>query len=160
MAEVTSSKTPLWLRLTVLASFAVNLLVLGGVVGFLTLGGPDRQADRNRADVGSFYTRALTEEDRRALRRDFMASLADSGRDRGAVIADVQASLDALRATPFDPAAFANAMADQSARRLQREEVGRRLLADRIAAMSDADRAAYADRIEKRLANFSERLRR
>ncbi len=160
MAQTSSQKTPLWLRLTLLASLAVNVLVLGAVAGFLILGGPDRRADRDRSDFGTFYTRALSEEDRRALRRDFMSGLRENGRDRGALLADLQTTLETLRATPFDPEAFATAMADQSNRRLRREEIGRQLLANRIAAMSDQDRAAYADRIEERLNDLAQRVRR
>ena len=160
MAELSKPKTPLWMRLTLFASLAINLLILGAVAGFFVFGGPERRADRDRSDFGSFYTRALSEEDRRALRRDFVAGLERDGRDRGAFLADMRATLDTLRATPFDAEAFVSAMAEQSDRRARREEMGRQVLANRIAAMSDAERMAYADRIEDRLSKLEQRIRR
>ena len=160
MADAIPKKTPLWVRITLFASLAINILILGAAVGFLALGEPDRRADRDNRDFGAFYTRALSEEDRRALRRDFMAELAEGPRDRGAVVAEIQTTLDTLRATPFDRDAFEAAMAEQSSRRKAREDMGRRLLADRIAAMTDAERAAYADRIEARVSDLAERIRR
>lgn len=159
MADNPAAKTALWVRVTLFLSLAINLLILGIVAGFLVLGGPDRRADRDGRDLGSFYTRALTDADRRALRREFMAGLADGRRDRDTLMADLHAPLETLRTTPFDADAFASAMADQSTRRAQREELGRRLLAARIAAMSDAERAAYADRIEERLSGLARRMR-
>lgn len=160
MADQTKPKTPLWMRLTLFISIALNVLVLGAIVGFLLSGGPDRRPDRDRFDFGSFYMRALSEQDQRALRRDFVSGLQKDGRDRGAFIADLRTTLDTLRATPFDPDAFVSAMADQSRARAQREDVGRQILANRIAAMTDAERAAYADRIEDRLVELANRVRR
>ena len=55
---------------------------------------------------------------------------------------------------------FAALLADQSARRAQRDAIGRAALAERIAAMSDAERAAYAARIEDNLDTLADRARR
>ncbi|WP_292293949.1 periplasmic heavy metal sensor [Marivita sp.] len=160
MAAAPKPKAPLWMRVTLLVSLAVNVLILAAVTGFFLSGGPDRRADRDRGDFGSFYTRALSDQDRRALRRDFVSGLERQGRDRGAFLADLQATLDTLRATPFDPEAFVSAMAEQSDRRARREDLGRQVLANRIAAMTDEERRAYADRIEARLSNLAQRVRR
>ena len=160
MAEPSNRKTPFWMRLILLGSLALNLLVLSAVIGFLFTGGPDRRADRDRSDFGSLYTRALSDEDKRALRRDFISGLEGEGRDRGSFITEIRATLDTLRATPFDPEAFVSAMAEQSQRRARREELGRRILAARIAAMTDEERIAYADRIEDRLTDLAQRIRR
>ncbi|GGB87473.1 hypothetical protein GCM10011363_00130 [Marivita lacus] len=160
MADMTKPKTPLWMRLTLFGSLALNVLVIGAVVGFLVTGGPGKRPDRDRLDFGSFYTRALSDTDRRALRREFMAELQQEGRGRGAFVTDLRLTLDVLRATPFDRDAFVSTMAEQSRRRADREEMGRQVLANRIAAMSDAERAAYADRIEERLSELADRMRR
>ncbi|WP_439121605.1 periplasmic heavy metal sensor [Marivita sp.] len=160
MTETSKLKTPLWIRLTLFTSVALNVLVIGAAIGFLIVGGPDRPGGRDRSDFGSFYTRALDDEDRRALRRDFMAGLEKQGRDRDAFIADMRATLDTVRATPFNPDAFVTAMAEQSTQRARREEMGRQVLANRIANMTDAEREAYADRIEDRLMELAERVRR
>ena len=160
MADTSKSKSPLWMRLTLLVSIALNVLIIGAAVGFVLTGGPDRKPDRDRTDFGSFYMRALTDDDRRALRREFVSDLQKQGRDRGAVLVDLRTTLDTLRASPFDPDAFASAMAEQSRARAQRDEMGRQILANRIARMSDAERGAYADRIEDRLHVLENRIRR
>ncbi len=160
MTDVTRPKTPLWVRATLFLSLALNILVIGAVVGFLVVGGPGKRPDRDRFDFGSFYTRALSDQDRRALRRDFEDGLRGQGRDRGAFITDLRSTLDTLRATPFDRDAFVAAMSDQAGKRAQREEMGRQVLANRIAAMTDEERAAYADRIEARLSELAGRIRR
>lgn len=160
MTEMTQTKTPLWMRLTLLVSLALNLLVIGAVVGFVAMGGHDRRPDRDRFDYGSFFMRALGDDDRRALRRDFEEGLRGQGRDRGAFVGELQSTLDTLRTTPFDRDAFAAALAAQSRARAEREDMGREVLANRVAAMSDADRAAYADRIEERLTELASRVRR
>lgn len=160
MDDTSKLKTPLWMRLTLLISLALNVLVIGAVIGFVLTGGPEKRAERDRSDFGSFYTRALSDEDRRALRRDFMNGLERQGRDRTAFIADMRATVDTLRAQPFNPEAFVSALSEQSTQRARREEMGQRVLANRVAAMSDAERAAYADRIEDRLTSLSERMRR
>lgn len=155
-----STKTPLWMRITLFVSIALNMLVVGIVAGFFVTGGPDGRADRDRRDSGSLFTRALGPEDRRVLRREFMANLPEQGRDASSIVSDMQTALDALRATPFDPQAFAQAISDQSDRRSQREQVGRRVLAARIAAMSDTERTAYADRVEQELKKLAQKIRR
>lgn len=156
----TSAKSPLWMRITLFVSLALNLLVVGLVAGFFISGGPDKRADRAPRDIGSVFMRALDPEDRRALRRDFVSDLASQGRDREAVFTDLRTSLDVLRASPFDAIAFRQAIADHSTRRSQREEIGRRALAARIADMTDAERSAYADRIEDGLAELAQRVSR
>lgn len=160
MVDTTKPKTPLWMRLTLFVSLALNVLVVGAIAGFLLMGSPDRRSDRDRFDFGSFYMRALSEQDQRALRRDFVSGLQKQGRDRGAFLSDLSATLDTLRATPFDAEAFEAALADQSRARAQREDIGRQILANRIATMTDAERATYADRIEERLNELAKRVRR
>lgn len=160
MVDTTKLKTPLWMRLTLFVSVALNVLVIGAAVGFVLTDGPDRRPDRGRTDFGSFYMRSLSDADRRALRRDFESGLQRQGRDRGAFIMDLRATLDTLRASPFDQDAFVSAMAEQSGARVQREEMGRQILANRIAAMTDAERAAYADQLEERLSDLAKRVRR
>ena len=111
----TSPKSPIWLRITLFLSLALNLLIAGLVGGFFLFSGPNERADRGPRDLGSLYTRALDQEDRRALRCDFARGLASQGRERGAIVMDVQAALKVLRATPFDVDAFGQALANQAA---------------------------------------------
>jgi hypothetical protein len=65
--------------------------------------------------------------------------------------ADLAALLATLRAVPFDPVAAEAAMSTISRRATERLDLGRDLIADRILAMSDAERLAFADRLERGL---------
>jgi uncharacterized membrane protein len=64
---------------------------------------------------------------------------------------EFRAVLAALRAEPFD-AQELRRLLDAGAERAQsRQELGRALVYDRIVAMSDADRRAFAERLEQGL---------
>lgn len=156
----TSNKSPLWMRITLLGSLAANLLVAGLIVGVFAFGGSQKHNDRGSRETGSVFTRALEPEDRRALRRDFISGLKGQRDHRQRPEAGLQNVVDVLRSTPFDAEAFTNAMSEQSDRRKKRDEIGRTALAARIAAMSDAERAAYADRVEQGIQDLTKRLRR
>jgi hypothetical protein len=62
--------------------------------------------------------------------------------------AEFETLLAALRASPFDPAALQSALAAVEARTAGRLELGRELIENRIAQMSDTDRLAFAERLE------------
>ncbi|MEY8842984.1 periplasmic heavy metal sensor, partial [Cribrihabitans sp. XS_ASV171] len=102
MAEVTR-KSPLWMRLLLGVSLAVNLAVAGLAVGaVLRHGGPER--DRGPRSLGVALYRALPDEDRQAL-RDAGRARYQERREAGA--ADLDAMLVALRSEPFDAEAVA-----------------------------------------------------
>lgn len=159
MAEV-ETKSPLWMRITLLLSLAVNLLIVGLIIGVVAVGGLRPGGDRPVRDVGTVFTRSLDPEDRRALRRDFVSGLAEQGRAQDRVVQDLQETLVILRQSPFDPDAFEASLANQSERRKRREDIGREALTARIASMTDEERAVYADRVEEGLAELAKRMRR
>lgn len=160
MAEPSvTQKSPKWMRITLFCSLAANLLVVGLVAGLALSGGPEKRANAQPREAGALFTRALSSEDKRALRREFVRGLRSDGPDRGPILGGVQASLDALRATPFDADAFAETMAEQSSRRAQRDALGRQALTARVAAMTDAERLSYADRVEDGLRDLRKRFR-
>ncbi|SHH93533.1 periplasmic heavy metal sensor [Marivita hallyeonensis] len=149
MAEIAPTRpAPLWMRVTLVVSLALNVLIIGVVAGFILSGGPDKHTDRDVRDVGTLFTRALAPEDRRAVRREFGLAMAAQGRDRSTILEQIQTTVASLRQDPFDADAFVQALEDQSGQRRAREALGRDVLAARIAEMSDAERLAYADRIE------------
>ena len=138
------------LRWVLAVSVALNLAVVGLVAGaMLREGGPHGRMVRD-LDFGPF-TEALTEGDREALRRAFMARMPEMRDMRAAMRADFAALLAALRAEPFDAAALQGAVANQAGRMQRRLEVGQQIMLERIAAMTVADRRAFADRLEARL---------
>jgi len=130
-------------------SLSLNLLVIGVVAGSLWVrGGPD-STRRAAVDFGSApYLAALHEDDRAALRRRWAAEGGDLRRIRAERQADLAALAAALRAQPHDPAAVAALLAATQARTAARQSRLLELLAERLAGMDAAERAAYADRLE------------
>ncbi|WP_238367965.1 periplasmic heavy metal sensor [Mesobacterium pallidum] len=144
-----------WLKAVLFASLALNLAVLGLVIGAVLHGppgGPDGP-DRDRGTVGMAfpYTKAFPPEARDELRRDFGDRMRAERESRGAREPTFPEVLVLLRAEPFDREAFDAVLQRQYARVAETQAVGRAVLIDRIAAMSAADRAAYADRLEEAL---------
>lgn len=148
-------RAPTWMRVALVTSLALNLAVVGIVAG-LAFGAFGPRADGAMVrDLGfGPFTEALSDEDRAALRRAFIAETRAEGgfrEGRRAMRADFDALLAILRAEPFDPDALAAVMARQEARNRDRLGLGQRLLTDRIAAMTPEDRRAFADRLERAL---------
>ncbi len=130
-------------------SLALNLLVAGIVGGAAVrhaLGDGRPMMVRDLA-FGPF-TEALSPEDRAELRRSFLSRAGDLRDLRPESRTDFNGLLVALRATPFDLGAVRDLMAAQSDRMAERLGLGRDLLVERIAAMSDAERSAFAGRLE------------
>jgi uncharacterized membrane protein len=138
-----------WLRWALVLSLGLNLLVAGLLAGAWLRGGPPGERFRDPG-FGPFAA-ALSDDDRRALRRAFVRHMPEMRENRMALRADMQDVLAALRADPFDAAALDAAMDAAMSRLAGRIAVGQDLLAERIAAMDPAERAAFADRLEAAL---------
>lgn len=142
--------TPRAVRVVLALSLAANLGVAGLVAGaFIADGGPRDRMVRD-LDFGPF-TEALTREDRDALRREFLRVAPDMRDMKQAMKQDFAAVMAAVRAEPFDAAALQAAVDALGKRAEGRVEIGQKLLVERLSAMSAADRAAFADRLEHRL---------
>ena len=137
------------LRIALAVSVALNLLIVGLVAGAALRGGPPDRMVRD-LDFGPF-TEALTSEDRDALRRDFIRQAPDLRDMRRQMRDDFRSVLAALRADPFDAEALRDVVANQGDRMAARLALGQDLFLARIAAMTPAERAAFADRLEHRL---------
>ena len=132
----------LWLRALLVVSLGLNLLVLGGIAGGLYRGHfHPHHADR----MGGMLSRALAEDDRRAILRELRRASGDARQAQAAVMAGIATD---LRAPQFDRARLEQRMAAQRALFGQRLELGQRLLLDRLERMPPAARAALADRLE------------
>ena len=131
-------------------SLTANLLVVG-LIGGAALrhafeeGGGGPMAVRDLA-FGPF-TAALTRDDRDALRRSFTTRAGELRDLRPAGRAEFDRLLAALRAVPFDLAVVKAEMSRQRERMAERLGLGQDLLVERIAAMSDGERAEFADRV-------------
>lgn len=143
-------------RLTLVISLALNLLVIGVLVGGALTGrrpdfggGPD-------FTLGPF-ARALDSADRLAIRNDLRKSLDEHGfarRDRSAAL---NAFLAALRADPFDSAAVAAIFDGQRDQALAAMSAGQDVLLNRLEQMTPEARAAFADRLSQELTRSRDR---
>lgn len=143
--ETQKRSSPRWMRVVLVLSLALNLLIVGAVVGAVSSGG---KGGPRLSDV-SFgpYTAALGREDRRALRRAIRDT---AGRpDRAAARENFQTFLTVLRTEPLDVAEMTRVFEAQGALAQARLAAGKAALLEHIAEMSAADRAAFADRLEE-----------
>lgn len=147
-----------WMIPLLVASLAVNLIVVGIVIGaLLSPDGPRRGGDGQRSVrgvVGEPFFRALPEDARREMVRDLMANRDRARENRAALRQRFEAFLAALRSDPFDAAEVGRLLGEQRGAAVRRQELGEELLLKRLEAMSAEERAAYADALEDRLRNF------
>ena len=143
------------LKVALAVSLALNLCVAGMVGGVMLRDGPPRGGGR---DFGlGPLSEALSHEDRKALRTVFVERHHDLRGSRREMRAEFGAVVTALRADPFDPAALDGALAAIAVRNQSLLDTGRELVADRLKAMDAAGRAAFADRLEKRIGREGKR---
>jgi uncharacterized membrane protein len=148
------------MRTVLVASLGLNLLVAGVVVGRYVAGDRDRdrgdarrgEISRELRDIGNLpFVMALSREDRAALdqalggRRDALRENRQRLRDR------FEAVLTLLRADPFQPDALRTLLAEQRATLFERQQLGEDLLIARLTQMTPAERADYAERLDKSL---------
>lgn len=155
MTETTSppAKPGRGLKIALALSLALNLSIAGLVAGaWLSDHGPrsDRRSPSRDLAFGP-VTDALSPEDRRALRREFLARAPEFRAARQEARAELATLLAALRAEPFDPAALSTALAAIQTRNSDRLEIGRTLIETRLLSMDAADRRAFADRLDAAL---------
>jgi uncharacterized membrane protein len=138
-----------WLKLALIVSVALNLAVAGLVLGAWLGDGPRKGLPRDMS-FGPF-SEALSDQDRRALRKGLMERMGEFRTSREAARIEFAGLLAALRADPFDPAALKAALAAIETRNAERLELGRSLIETRLVEMSTAERQAFADRLESGL---------
>ncbi len=166
MSEPTTEQSPpkprrRWLMPVLFISLALNLLVIGAVVGrALSPDGPnkrDRVSGQVRSVIGEPFVRALSREDRVALLADLMEERPRIRENRESLRTRFEAFLSAVRRDPFNVDEVRQLMAQQRGVAQGRQELGEQLLIKRLEAMSAAERAEYADRLEDGLKNFRKR---
>ena len=139
-----------WARVLLFVSLALNLLIAGMVAGAIFRNSGDRADGVALRDMGfGFFGAALTTGDRRAIGRE-MANRSGELRANRAHVRDQMAQfLQALRAVPYDGDAVLVLSGGLQSKLAERQQIGQDALLDRIAAMSDQQRAAYANRLER-----------
>ena len=137
------------LKIALVISVALNLAVAGLVLG-AWLGDGHRKGMPRDLTFGPF-SEALSDADRRELRKGLMDRAGEFRSSRDAARADFETLLATLRADPFDPAAMKAALAAIETRNAERLELGRSLIETRLVEMSVEERLAFADRLERGL---------
>jgi uncharacterized membrane protein len=135
------------LKIALAVSVALNLGVAGMIAGALINGGGPGRGMPHDLSFGPF-SEAFSPDDRRALRQGLMDRASDFRSNSREAKAEFETLLATLRASPFDPAAMQSALAAIEVRTAGRLELGRTLIENRIVEMSDADRLAFAERLE------------
>jgi uncharacterized membrane protein len=141
-----------WVKVLLAVSLGLNMLVLGAVGAMVYTHRSDAQQPRDlrEASYGP-YSRALSPQDRKiigeALRRE-----AGSLRENLPKIKETfQALILALQAEDYDRDAVHGLIAEQQALGLKRQQVGQRLLLERLDSMTVEERRAFAKRLQRTL---------
>ncbi|QYX57921.1 periplasmic heavy metal sensor [Roseovarius sp. SCSIO 43702] len=143
-----NGRTKRWLGVLLTASLALNLAVAGAIGGALWMRGGAGGGHGGKAVAGGPLTRALEPEDRREIARALRAERRAAGATRAARTESFDAVMAAVRQVPFDADALSRAMEAHRAFFERDLAVGQRLLIERLSQMSDAERAAFAERVE------------
>lgn len=144
-----------WARGLLILSLTLNILMLGLAGGWVLRHGAPQAPHAARTDLAAGpLTRALSEADRREIGRQIRQALRESGGNRRDMHASFEALVRDLRAVPFDPEQMAATLDAQRKGVAKRFEIGQQVLIAHLAQMSDAERAAYADRVEARIAAY------
>ncbi|MGR3374262.1 periplasmic heavy metal sensor [Pseudooceanicola nanhaiensis] len=163
MSETKTHHAPMrrWQKVLLALSLAVNLLIVVAVASFVLTHDGDRRHRPPRVDqMGGPLTGALSREDRREIGRALWRSYRDGRPSRADMRAELADVIAALRREPYDPAVVEQSLQKQLEFAVERQELGQRLLRERLAAMTPAERAAFADRLEEGLERMREHERR
>ncbi|MBR9844402.1 MAG: periplasmic heavy metal sensor [Rhodobacteraceae bacterium] len=132
-------------RIVLIVSLALNLLVVGLAVGAVLSGGPKGHRDMRMPP----HVRALAPADRRAIGQEIRkAHRAGALGERSGPRSSGRLA-DLLAAVPFDRAAVADLQEQTERAERARFSAARDIWLDHVAQMSDAERAAYAERLRE-----------
>lgn len=143
-----------WGRIILILSLSLNMLVAGLVAGTLLRDGPDRSSERRleAADLGfGPYVAALGPEERRTLVQAARREGSGLREHRAKVRRQFEEMLTLLRAETLDVAALDRLLSEQQAALTDWQGIGQRLLVENLAQMDAAERAEYADRLDRLL---------
>ena len=157
------ARTPRRMKIALVVSLAINVLVIGAVVGAMSHGGRDpskREARNNDNAAIGIYGRALEKSDRRAIGGRLRDGRNAGGREiRAELGALAQQASEMLKQTPFDKSAFADLLRTQQGLIKGRSDAMQDALVEHIASMEPEQRAAYAERLQEVLERGARRNR-
>ena len=139
-----------WLRGLLIGSLALNLLLVGIMVGE-GFGRRGSGGGREEVRVLGFgpLSAALSRDDQVALRHALRDRMPQMMAARESWAADISALAGALRAEPYDAAAVTAAARRMTGGMAARIDLGTDLLMARFQEMGSAERRAFADRLER-----------
>lgn len=150
MAEGMPGKTGKRIRILLFTSLALNLLIIGAMAGAVLSGGKWWHNCPPRLETaGGPLTRALSKEDRRAIGHKMREAYRNKDIPHTRHGEEFAGLIEDLKATPFDPQAVEARLATIRGLFRQRLTLGQSLLIERLAGMSDAERADYAERLQQ-----------
>ncbi|MCI5039371.1 MAG: periplasmic heavy metal sensor [Donghicola eburneus] len=151
-----AASTPRWIKALLAGSLALNFAVIAGAIGMaVTFDGPPPPKYGGMFGI-SGYVRALQEDKRKEFGRTVRDALPQRP-SRESFMAQAQATLDLIRAEPFDAAALDAQLSAMAERFEVGRKTGDRVFVQIVEQMTPAERADYADRLEKRIEKGFER---
>ncbi|MEL7115321.1 MAG: periplasmic heavy metal sensor [Pseudomonadota bacterium] len=142
-----------WSKVLLVASLAVNLLVIGLIAGTILGKGPrDRNPVLRDLGYGPLIA-ALPSETKREMTAALRSNDGPIRENRRALRRDFETFLDLLRAETVDEARLNEVISRKWSRISERREIGQELLVRQILAMTPGERVAYADKLDRRLRN-------
>ena len=149
VSEKTYGRMRPGIKILLVVSLALNLLVIGLIGGALVMRGKWQEHHMSRMEmIGGPLTRALDRADRRAIGRAMRESFGDRQARHDKMRAEFETIVAELKAVPFDVGTVANQMAAHRKHFNARMEQGQALLLQRLSMMDDAERAAFAERLQ------------
>ncbi len=139
-------KLSLGLRVIFGLSIALNLLVVGALVGAGLRPDPPGRDFGARMSLGRVLYKELPREDRRTLRREVRQRVDRETLRQANVASELY---DALRAEPFDPDAINQLMDRQAQAQRTGQAAMRESWIEVLSGMSAAERIAYAERLRQ-----------
>lgn len=152
MADTSSpapkARSPLWIRILLVASLALNVTIVG-IVGGAVLRGGGGPVDAAPGGDFRLFVSAMPDEHRKAMRRAFFEQLAFL-RERRTEMFERRAQMIALlREAELDEGALRALMEAQQAGWVDLGRRGQVLIFERVQMMTPQDRAQFADNLEK-----------
>lgn len=153
-----------WLRIALIASLAVNLLLLGAIgtrwIGHERDHRHERGSEARRLPIGlNLYARAMDDEARAALEAAVAAQRDTFDTRRAGVRSQMEGLMTAIVADPFDPQQMAAALATQRAAMGDYIGHAHGLLVEQVSEMNADSRQNFAEGLRREIEKRRQRRR-
>jgi len=141
-----------WSKVLLAVSLGLNMLVLGAAGGMIYMHRSDgaMNGGQREASYGP-YSRALSQQDRKAIGTALRREVGSLRENLPKIQETFQTLILALQAEEYDRDAVHGLIAEQQALGLKRQQVGQRLLLERLDSMTVEERRAFAKRLQRTL---------